>query len=76
MTTAIHILRVPTRIYSRKAHGKRRWCFVCRKRVPFTLTLHTPVDPMSYYGPHATIECEHGHTDGDLFPGRVREWGD
>lgn len=21
-----------------------------------------------------SIECEHGHLDGDLFPGRSREW--
>jgi hypothetical protein len=59
-----------------KPNGEPRWCFVCRKRVRFTLTVHTPTDPMSYYGPHATIECERGHTDGDCFPGTWREWGE
>jgi hypothetical protein len=38
------------------------------------MTIHAPDDPVSYYGPHASIECEHGHSDGDIFPGRIREW--
>lgn len=70
----LHILRVPTRVYSQQASGEPRWCFVCRKVVPFTLTITVPVDPMSYYGPTPTVACEHGHGDGDLFPGRFREW--
>jgi hypothetical protein len=70
---SLHILRVPTRVVSQRPDGER-WCFQCRKRVPFTLTIHTPVDVGSYYGPHASIECERGHDDGDLFPGRSREW--
>jgi hypothetical protein len=71
---SVYILRVPTRVFSRRPDGEPRWCFRCRKRVPFTLTVHTPVDPMSYYGPHGTVECERGHVDGDCFPGAYREW--
>ena len=67
-----HILRVPTHVIDRAPFGTR-WCFRCRKRVSFTLTVHAPDDPMSYYGPHSTIECERGHTDGDCFPGTCRE---
>lgn len=70
----IHILRIPTHVVSRRADGQPRWCFSCRKRVGFVRTVHMPDDPMSYYGPHAEIRCEHGHFDGDLFPGRTREW--
>ncbi len=71
---SIHIHRVPTRIVAAKPHGKERWCFVCRKRTRFTITTHVPNDPMSYYGPHWTVECAWRHIDGDLFPGRFREW--
>ena len=74
--SGIHILRVPTHVVSRRDYGER-WCFVCRKRVPFTLTVHAPDDPMSYYGPHSTVECvPRGHEDGDCFPGTGREWTD
>ena len=72
----IHIHRVPTRIAGIRPHGEVRWCFVCRKRVSFTRTVRTPVDPMSYYGPHAVIECDRGHVDGDYFPGTYREGED
>lgn len=71
--TALHILRVPTHVISEKSLGER-WCFYCRKRIEFVLRVHLPDDPMSYYGPHASIKCEQGHHDGDLFPGRTREW--
>lgn len=70
----IHVLHVPTKIISEKPNGEARWCFICRKRVAFTITIHAPIDPMSYYGPHASIKCEHGHHDGDCFPGTYREW--
>jgi hypothetical protein len=70
----LHIHRVPTHVVSRRTLPGQRWCFVCRKRVDFTMTIHAPDDPVSYYGPHASIECEHGHSDGDIFPGRIREW--
>jgi hypothetical protein len=72
----LHVLRVPTRVLSQRPDGEPRWCFVCRKRVEFMLTVHTPTDPLSYYGPHADIKCEHGHLNGDCFPGTYREWGD
>lgn len=51
-----------------------RWCFVCRKRRQFEFVAQAPIEP-SYYGPSFSIVCERGHSDGDLFPGRVREWG-
>lgn len=73
--TVIHIHRVPTRVHSQHDHGVH-WCFRCRKRIPFTRTVHTPTDPMSYYGPHVTVECERGHDNGDLFPGWIREWSE
>lgn len=75
MSVLGHILRVPTHVVSQRVDGIR-WCFVCRKRGLFTLTVHTPDDPMSYYGPHATVECGRGHIDGDCFPGTWREGGE
>lgn len=71
-----HILRVPTRVHSIQRCDTDRWCYVCRKRRQFTFTVHVPVDPMSYYGPHLTFECSEGHVDGDCFPGTWREGGD
>lgn len=74
MTAAlIHVLRVPTHVHTQRPNGETRWCFRCRKRSPFTLTVHVPDDPTSYYGPHCTVECERGHVDGDCFPGTFRE---
>jgi hypothetical protein len=72
----VHVLRVATRVASVVPDGAPRWCFYCRKRVQFTRTIHVPTDPMSYYGPHASIDCERGHYDGDCFPGTVREWSE
>ena len=74
-TGSLHVLRVPTRIVSERDDGVR-WCFYCRARVRFIHRVHTPTDPMSYYGPHASIECERGHHDGDCFPGTTREWSE
>jgi hypothetical protein len=71
----LHILHVPTHVVEERDDGER-WCFYCRKRVPFTLRIHQPDDPMSYYGPHGSIKCPSGHLDGDCFPGTYREWGD
>lgn len=59
---------------NREAIGER-WCFVCRKRRPFYFVIHAPVEP-SYYGPVPSIRGECGHLDGDVFPGRYREWSD
>jgi hypothetical protein len=54
--------------------GKTRWCFTCRTRREFRYIVTAPTEP-SYYGPNADIKCSHCKTsDGDLFPGREREW--
>jgi hypothetical protein len=54
--------------------GEVRWCFVCRKRREFRYIVMAPVT-MDWYGPYADIKCAHCRTsDGDLFPGREREW--
>lgn len=59
---------------SRTPHGTIRWCYHCRARRPFELVVLAPTEP-SYYGPSPHIECTTCHThDGDLFPGRYREW--
>ena len=55
------------------------WCFTCRKRVQFWQILRKASyeDILATYGfwTHSrSIECELGHLDGDLFPGRSREW--
>lgn len=71
---SIHILHTPCEMFREEPHGDVRWCFTCRKRVPFTIQYWRPIDPMSYYGPHASVKCEQGHRDGDLFPGTYREW--
>lgn len=74
--SVIHIHRVPTHVLRIEGFGIH-WCFTCRKRVAFTKTIHVPDDPMSYYGPHVTVECEPmQHVDGDLFPGTTRGWVD
>ncbi len=60
----------------RRPHGEERWCFQCRTYRPFELVVMAPVE-MSYYGPTPSIRCAHCDTvDGDLFPGREREWED
>lgn len=52
-----------------------RWCFTCRQRRPFLFLVTAPAVP-SYYGPSASVRCDRGHDDGDLFPGRFREWSE
>lgn len=72
---ALHINYGPaTEEVTRKPDGEH-WCFVCRKRRRFDFVVRAPIEP-SYYGPNPSIVCELGHTDGDLFPGRFREWPD
>lgn len=57
----------------RRSIGER-WCFKCRKRCDFEHIRTVPAE-MSYYGPSDRIECTACRTvDGDLFPGRVREY--
>lgn len=54
--------------------GEERWCFRCRKRSLFEFVVDAPTE-ISYYGPNPRIECVGGHhEDGDMFPGRFREW--
>lgn len=63
----------PTKVIHREALDTR-WCFVCRKRVEFEFTLTATVEP-SYYDPNPAIHCVPGHHwNGDVFPGRSREW--
>lgn len=58
-----------------KRDGSNRWCFRCRARRRFNAVVHAPVDPMSYYGPTPSIRCATCDlVDGDLWPGRGREW--
>ena len=52
-----------------------RWCFMCRKRVPFAEQLIADKEP-TYYDPWFVVRCANGHPDGDLFPGRYREYRD
>jgi hypothetical protein len=51
-----------------------RWCFRCRRKVDFLFTVTSEIE-MSYYSPWPQVACmPAGHVDGDLFPGRYREW--
>jgi hypothetical protein len=72
---SVHICYGPPMEEVRRDFDGVRWCFVCRKQRRFDFVVDAPTEP-SYYGPNAGIECENGHTDGDLFPGRVREWSE
>jgi hypothetical protein len=59
-------------------HGEERWCFHCRKRREFRFIVGRDPDFMNdYYGPVPSVECSECHTsDGDMFPGGYRMWGD
>lgn len=57
----------------REPDGLPRHCFRCRKHRDFFYVVDAPVE-LSYYGPNPSIQCSSGHRDGDLFPGREREW--
>ena len=71
---AIHINRPgPMKTIVEKPDGESRWCFRCRKKTTFRFLVRGTVEP-SYYEPTPSIQCEAGHSDGDLFPGRIREW--
>lgn len=57
----------------RESQGER-WCFRCRKQREFVYTVSAPTEP-SYYGPNPAVRCTVCDLiDGDLFPGRSREW--
>lgn len=69
------ICREPMEEIHRESVGER-WCFCCRKQREFHYVIDAPI-AMSYYGPNPYIQCSECRTmDGDLFPGRSREWED
>lgn len=71
---AVHICQGPEmETVVDEPDGETRWCFICRERVEFRFIVEAPKEP-SYWPPFASIQCVSGHTDGDLFPGRGREW--
>lgn len=80
MTATIHILVVPENEVRRETDGNPRWCFGCRKRTVFERVVSVPVcetpdDTGCWYPPRTYIECTGCKLiDGDLFPGRWREW--
>ena len=57
-----------------------RWCFQCRKHVPFRYQVLIAADPaarLTYAGcdPIPRVVCEpSGHVNGDCGFGRTREW--
>lgn len=54
--------------------GEPRWCFRCRKVRTFLFVVDREIEP-SYYDPNPSVICATcGLSDGDLFPGRIREW--
>jgi hypothetical protein len=63
----------------RRPDGER-WCFRCKSRRPFDYVVNSPVEDRenpSWYGPSPSIQCSTcGLVDGDMFPGRYREWED
>jgi hypothetical protein len=63
-----------TKEATRRPNGHPRWCYHCRTRRTFHFVTRVP-DPSSYYGPTPSVECATcGTRDGDMFPGRYREW--
>ena len=73
--TLVHVNHGPAMVeVVRRRDGQPRWCFKCRKRRDFLYIVTAPVEP-DWYGPHADVKCGTCDTsDGDLFPGRIREW--
>lgn len=70
----VHINRPGATYVIRRKELGERWCFRCRERRNFIYTLTAEVEP-SYYDPNPDVKCGHcGKSDGDLFPGREREW--
>lgn len=58
--------------------GERRWCFGCRARRDFRFVVKAPtvLDDMWYGYKAGVFCCTCNLRDGDLFPGRFREWDD
>jgi len=71
----VHINRSPEmQEVVRRRDGEARYCFKCRTKREFLYIVTAPIVP-DYYGPIANIRCGTCNTsDGDLFPGREREW--
>lgn len=73
---SVHILWTEPQEEIRLNQLGERWCFGCRKRRQFEHVVTAPVEP-SYYGPTHSVKCSGcGLVDGDLFPGREREWSE
>lgn len=71
---SVYICRGPAMREVRRESEGERWCFRCHKRREFLFVVTAPVEP-SYYGPNAVVKCSVCDLiDGDLFPGRCREW--
>lgn len=63
----------PSRV-TRELDGEPRWCFRCRCVRPFEFVVSYPRST-SWYSPTASVRCSKCNMiDGDLFPGRSREW--
>lgn len=72
----VRICREPMEEVVNEPHGAPRWCFKCRHVREFRYRVTQPTG-FSYYGPNPSIRCGTcGLTDGDMFPGRSREWDD
>ncbi len=66
----------PSDVYehARRPNGEPRWCFKCRAIRSCEFVLRGDREP-TYYAPWPSIECVTcGTSNGDLFPGRYREW--
>lgn len=69
----VTICRTPMEEVVRESVGER-WCFHCRRRHQFDYIVRQTIEP-SWYEPNVSIEgAPCGVFDGDLFPGRSREW--
>jgi hypothetical protein len=79
LTTHVLILVTPMEDVLWESFGER-YCFSCRTRREFERIVSLPVvtspdDSGAWYGPSVRIECATCRTvDGDVFPGRVRDW--
>ena len=70
----VHINYGPEMVEVKRESEGVKWCFHCRKHREFFYIVTAPV-VMDWYGPNADIRCGACNTsDGDLFPGREREW--
>lgn len=65
----LHINWGPTMHVHKREREQPRWCFGCRKRLGGDHVLWVTDDPMSYYGPHWSYECDGCKQDRRWFPG-------